>query len=64
MYEWRCTQMFTINSNCVSCGLCAANCPVDAIAQGDEHYVINQDTCVQCGSCQMNCPADAVDREG
>ena len=56
--------MFIINENCISCGLCAANCPVDCITEGDGKYVIDQDKCVQCGTCQMNCPADGVTREG
>lgn len=55
---------FIINDNCVNCGLCAANCPVSCIAEGGDHYVIDQDACVQCGNCQMNCPANAIDREG
>ena len=26
---------YVINDNCVSCGTCAANCPVEAIDMGD-----------------------------
>ena len=28
---------------CISCGACAANCPVECIAQGEERYEINPD---------------------
>ena len=54
---------YVINDNCVSCGTCAANCPVEAIDMCDDKYVINQDTCIACGTCKENCPADAIDEE-
>jgi len=50
----------TISSECVSCGACAGDCPVDAIAQGDAHYEINADACVDCGACVASCPVDAI----
>ena len=31
---------YQIGSGCVSCGACADVCPVGAISQGDDHYVI------------------------
>ena len=36
---------YVINDNCVACGTCAANCPVEAIDMGDDKYVIDQDKC-------------------
>ena len=54
---------YVINDNCVSCGTCAANCPVEAIDMSDDKYVINQHTCIACGTCKENCPADAIDEE-
>ena len=35
-----------ISDECVSCGTCEGECPVEAISAGDDKYVIDADTCV------------------
>ncbi|MDR1821072.1 MAG: 4Fe-4S binding protein [Oscillospiraceae bacterium] len=50
----------TISSACVSCGSCAASCPVEAITAGDSQYQVNEATCVNCGSCVGTCPVEAI----
>ena len=32
---------YVISDACVSCGSCAAECPVSAISEGDSQYVID-----------------------
>ena len=54
---------YKITDACVSCGACASNCPVDAITEGDNMYVIDADTCVGCGACASNCPMEAIVEE-
>ncbi len=54
---------FKINDTCISCGTCAANCPVNAISEGDTQYNIDADTCISCGNCAANCPVNAIDEE-
>ena len=44
---------------CISCGACAAECPVSAISEGDSAYVIDADTCIECGACASACPVGA-----
>lgn len=51
---------YVIGNDCVSCGACASGCPVDAIAQGAEHYEIDAGTCIECGSCASTCPMGAI----
>ena len=51
---------YKITDACVKCGACADNCPVEAISEGDEMYVIDADVCVDCGSCADNCPTEAI----
>ncbi len=51
---------YVISDACVSCGACAAQCPADAIAEGDSKYEINPDACISCGGCADGCPADAI----
>lgn len=50
--------MYVINDDCISCGACAGECPVDAISEGETKYVIS-DACIDCGSCANVCPVDA-----
>ena len=51
---------YVITDECVSCGACAAQCTVEAIAEGDDNFVIDQDTCVECGACAAQCPVGAI----
>ena len=51
---------FVISDSCVSCGACAAECPVSAISEGDSQYVIDADTYIDCGTCAATCPTGAI----
>ena len=50
---------YKITDACISCGACAASCPVEAISEGDK-YVIDPDTCIDCGTCAGSCPSEAI----
>lgn len=50
---------YQISDECISCGACAAECPVNAISEGDTKYQIDADTCIDCGTCAATCPVGA-----
>lgn len=50
---------YVINDSCISCGQCADECGVGAIAEGDSQYEINADLCIECGACAEVCPVGA-----
>ena len=50
---------YKISSECISCGACLPECPVDAISESDPHYTISDD-CIDCGVCVDSCPVDAI----
>lgn len=54
---------YVITDTCVSCGACEAECPVNAISQGDGKYEIDAATCIDCGSCAGSCPTGAIEQE-
>ena len=47
---------YNITDACVKCGSCADQCPVEAISEGEDKYVIDADVCVSCGACADQCP--------
>ena len=51
---------YVLGEECVSCGTCAGECPVGAIAEGDGKYEINPDECISCGTCAGACPVGAI----
>ena len=50
---------YKITDDCISCGACASECPVEAISEGDATYEIDADKCIDCGACADECPVDA-----
>lgn len=50
---------YKINENCIACGACAAECPVEAISEGDGKYEIDPEKCIECGACAGVCPVEA-----
>lgn len=49
---------YVITNECIACGACQPECPVEAISEGDI-YSIDENTCIDCGACSEVCPVDA-----
>ncbi len=54
---------FRITQECVACGSCIEECTSDAIEEGDDICVINQDDCTECGTCKDLCSQEAIIEE-
>ena len=50
---------YKISEDCIACGACAANCPVECISAGDSKYEITPEICIECGTCSSVCPVGA-----
>ena len=50
---------YVISDDCIACGTCISECPVEAISEGASHMEINADVCVDCGACAGTCPVGA-----
>ena len=54
---------YKITDKCISCGACAAACPVQCITQGEERFEIDPNACISCGTCAGVCPVGAPEEE-
>ena len=50
---------YVIGEDCIACGTCIGECPVEAISEGDI-YSIDPDLCTECGTCASVCPNEAI----
>lgn len=48
-----------ITDECILCGACKPECPVDCISEGDPKYIIDPEKCIDCGACASVCPTGA-----
>ena len=55
-----------ITEDCLACGACEPECPVEAISEGDPIYIIDPNICVECEGyfdtpqCVEACPTDSI----
>ncbi|WP_276948156.1 RnfABCDGE type electron transport complex subunit B [Acetatifactor muris] len=54
--------MKACKAGCIGCGLCARNCPAEAVAVKDFHAVIDQEKCTGCGACAEKCPKKCIEK--
>lgn len=72
IYEKRCpagvckalTSVHIDEDKCKKCGICAKNCPVNAINGeiGKVPFKIDKDKCIKCGVCISKCPFKAISK--
>ncbi len=56
------TSSLSVEENCIGCGLCARECPVDAIEIQNSKPVWIKDKCAMCLGCLHRCPQFAIQR--
>ena len=54
---------YTINDDCINCGVCAPECPTECIKEGGSKFTIVASDCIDCGVCVDACPVDAIKPE-
>lgn len=54
---------YKISEECINCGVCVSECPVEAIAESGGIHVIDGEACIDCGACAEVCPTDAPKAE-
>ena len=52
-----------ITDDCIACGACVSECPVESITEGTGKYVIDSATCTDCTNCISVCPVAAIVKE-
>ena len=56
---------YKITDDCISCGACEAECPNEAISEGETIFVIDSDKCTECvgshesSKCAEICPVES-----
>lgn len=51
---------YEITNECICCGACRSECPVEIIVEGDEMYKIDAALCTGCAACVAICPVGAI----
>jgi ferredoxin len=57
---WRRFVAYEITTECICCGACQSECPVEVISEGDDVYRIDAALCTSCGACAAICPVSAI----
>ena len=50
----------TDEEECIGCGQCAEDCPLEIITMENDKPVVDESICIGCGVCLLHCPTDAA----
>ena len=50
----------TDKEECIGCGQCAEDCPLEIITMKDDKPAVDESICIGCGVCLLNCPTGAA----
>lgn len=49
-----------VKDECINCGICESECPVEAISEKENVRWIDPKICTDCGACVEVCPAECI----
>lgn len=53
---------YVIPEDCIGCGICVNQCPVDAIIMTEDNIAyIDPEACINCGMCASGCPTSTIE---